>query len=676
MNFNDNYKNQIDKISIDSDVRANIIEKINEPKHRSKAPYVISSIAVACAVLAISFYTPVKDLFVTPDDTKQPENVNSKQEEVIEDTTSPNIAEDYTSVYDKIKELTDKVNDNEMIDDGVILYEGALAGNAVATDTAASAKPGVSANSANKGYASMNSANAGASSNKSEYSETTTQVEGVDEADVVKTDGKYIYVLSKRNYKLRIIKAGKEPKQVATIPLDELPSYDKNLYLSGDRLVIYGTRTENKTPTKTEDSIVSYSQSFSDRNIVYGSIRETVSLIYDISNPEKPKKVIECVQDGACSDSRLIGDKLYMISNYNIVNSNVDMDKPETYVPTVYCGESGGAIKADCIYINPDVNSLCYTVICGYDVTDGKIIGTQSILGGTYTVYCSTENIIAVGNSGEETRVTRYAINDGKVVFKAEGSIKGSLLNQFSIDEYKGYFRFVTTEQIWRKGGGETVFYSSETSNSLYVLDDELKQVGSITDLAPDERVYSVRFMGDVAYFVTFRQVDPLFSADLSDPKDPKIIGKLKIPGFSNYMYPYGDGKLLGIGQDADEKTGRTGNVKLSMFDISDPSNVTEGSKKILDISYSEALYNHKAILVDFEKNLIAFDGYTNTGMVYNIYEFKNEKFKLLKQIKIDLNGNEARSLYIGEEFYIITEQTIWVYDINTFEEIFELNHY
>lgn len=658
MNFNDDYKNQVDKISLDNDVKVKIMENLNEPKKKSRTPYIIGSLAVACAVLAMAFYTPIKDLFITPDDTKQPE--------VITDTISPNIAENYETVYEKIKELNDKVSDSEMIDDGFILYEGVTTGTGVAVD---------------KSEATMdvaaNSANSGTSSNKSNYSETTTQVEGVDEADVVKTDGEYIYVLSKRNYKLRIIKAGKEPKQVATIPLDELPSYDKNVYLSGDRLVIYGTRYTNEKKTETSDDVASYSKSIADRNITYNSIRETVSLIYDISNPENPKKVIECVQDGVCADSRLIGDKLYMISNYSVVNPNIDIENPETFVPKVYCGDEGGAVKADCIYINPDANSLCYTVICGYDVNDGKLKGTQSILGGTYTVYCSTENIITVGYSGEETQVSRYAINDGLVEFKAEGEIKGTLLNQFSIDEYNGYFRFVTTEQKWKtKEDGEKVSYTSETSNSLYVLDGDLKEVGSITDLAPDERVYSVRFMGDTAYFVTFRQVDPLFSADLSDPKNPKIIGKLKIPGFSDYLYPYGNGKLLGIGQDADENTGRTGNVKLSMFDISDPSNVTEGSKKILDISYSEALYNHKAILVDTEKNIIAFDGYTNTGKVYNVYEFKNGEFNFLKQINVDMKGDETRGLYIGDEFYIVTEQTIWVYDMNTFEEIFVLNHF
>jgi uncharacterized secreted protein with C-terminal beta-propeller domain len=145
----------------------------------------------------------------------------------------------------------------------------------------------------------------------------------------------------------------------------------------------------------------------------------------------------------------------------------------------------------------------------------------------------------------------------------------------------------------------------SKTFNALYVLDADLQVAGSITDLAQDEVIYSARFDGDIGYFVTFRQVDPLFAVDLSNPKAPVVLSALKIPGFSEYLHLWSDGRLFGLGRDADVETGRAGRMKLSMFDTSDPADVTERKTLLLDSDYSAALYNHKAILISRDKNLI-----------------------------------------------------------------------
>ena len=174
--------------------------------------------------------------------------------------------------------------------------------------------------------------------------------------------------------------------------------------------------------------------------------------------------------------------------------------------------------------------------------------------------------------------------------------------------------------------------------------------------------------MGDTAYFVTFRQVDPLFSADVSDPYSPKIIGSLKIPGFSRYLFPYGD-KLLGIGQNADEQTGKTGLMKLSMFDISDPANVTESSKTDISAKYSEALHNHKATLADYGKNIIGFPAYGNRGLLYFVYSYEDGKF--VQRLKADLDirsQQDCRGLYIGKVFYIAAPYELQYYDLETFK--------
>ena len=190
--------------------------------------------------------------------------------------------------------------------------------------------------------------------------------------------------------------------------------------------------------------------------------------------------------------------------------------------------------------------------------------------------------------------------------------------------------------------------------------------------------------MGDIAYFVTFRQTDPLFSADLSDPKSPKILGELKIPGFSEYMYPYGDGLLLGFGMDADENTGRTTYLKLSMFDITDPANVTEDDKTVIDgYSYSPALSNHKAMLVSHGKNLIGFptcnttyNATENSKYKYMIYEYVGDEFAQKAVLSIPWNSKEdfyydsIRGMFIEDNFYVISAQSLQVFDIVTFSQM------
>ena len=418
-----------------------------------------------------------------------------------------------------------------------------------------------------------------------------------------------------------------------------------------------------------DKKIVLLGNKYEDDGIVTATVK-----IFDVSNPESIKELFKCEQSGYITDSRMIGEKLYLISNYSLEVENIKEKKPATYVPVVCCENYEDVVSEDCIYINENVQSAQYTVICAYSAMDGSLLGTQSVLGGTYTVYCNTKNIITAGYSKDDkTNITRYSLNDGKIEFIASGEIKGSLLNQFSIDEFDGNFRFVTT----LSKGIETkhdkyVSYKIENINALYILNSDLKQIGAIENLAPDERVYSVRFMGEIAYFVTFRQVDPLFSADLSDPNNPKIIGKLKIPGFSSYMFPYGEGKLLGIGQDADEKTGRTNGVKLSMFDINDPANVTESAKLILDSNYSDSLHNHKAIIVDYKRNIIGFSVYVDDGSEYRMFKFENGEF--IELAKLDLGySSDTRGLYIGNEFYVVSNDSVSVYDMSDYSLISKL---
>lgn len=625
MKFKDSYNNQLDNIKPDGYIKdktrrrmAEAEEKVT-PKRNGRAFFGTAVAAVLCGAILFSAGIAAGRRTV---------KVNTSG-----NTNAMKTVTSYGDIYDIIKKFKSKE---------YVVYEYAE-GDATNDGMAAGTS---SANTKGNSASNINEAS-------SEHSDTTVQVGGVDEADIVKTDGKYIYILN-RGYKGKTVKiidvTGEKPKQLKSLVTEGI--YATDMYLSGDRLILLGT-------SESRFSVL--------------------GVIYDISDPNNPKEITRLNQSGDYNESRLIDGRLYVISNFEVNTAEIKKSQEETFVPSVTCGDYDGAVTADSVYFYDNCNYPRYTVLCGYDIKDGSLCGTQSVLGGSYTVYANTENIITCSNPNSEglTQVARFAIDGGKIDFKATGSISGSLLNQFSIDEYKGYFRFVLTEYKtietpYETSGTEVTAYVVETTrtNSLVILDGDLKETGKITDLAPDERVYSVRFMGDTAYFVTFRQVDPLFSADVSDPYNPKIIGSLKIPGFSNYLFPYGD-KLLGIGRNADEQTGRAGLMKLSMFDISDPANVTEGSKTDIPAKYSEALYDHRATLADYGKNIIGFSAYGNTGLDYFVYSYEGGEFVLRLKADFDITGNqECRGLYIGKVFYIATFYELQYYDLETFEPL------
>ncbi len=657
--FKDEYSKQMDSIRADADIKQKVLQSIEskKPKKKQKSKLLVfrTAAAIAACFAVVLSVVIVKDSY-------EPQIAVGTEKKTYDDiykTVETFIPKTDTlgNFIDGIMNFGNKGADFAVDDEIEYVYEEYEYAADDMADTEGDSATGSYSNTAptTQNNATNKNSNAlkqdtetAAEESESEHSETNTQVEGVDEADIVKTDGKYIYSFSASGGEIRIIKAGKTPELLKKIKVgtsDFSPLSD--MYLASGKLIIIGNKTDNEKSG-------------------------TVVYIYDVSNPEKAEKAYECGQSGFYNTSRLIGDKLYLVSNYNLNTNNIVKDDIETYVPCVESESFEGAVAADDIYINHNCSRAVYTIVCGFDINSGSLLGSQSLLGGTYTLYCSNENIITADYSKDgKTNVARFAISDGKVEFKAEGEIDGTLLNQFSIDEYKGYFRFVTTSSGGKEvRNGDVVAYTFAQSNSLIVLDGELKKVSSIDNIAPDERVYSVRFMGDIAYFVTFRQVDPLFSVDLSDPKNPKIIGALKIPGFSNYLFPYGNGKLLGIGQDADENTGRTGGVKLSMFDISNPADVKESAKLILDVNNSAALYGHKESLVDAGKNIIGFSVWGNRGSEYRIFEFVNGEFSLKAQISLGNVYDSVRGIYIGSEFYIVTEKNLFVYDINSYTEI------
>lgn len=527
-----------------------------------------------------------------------------------------------------------------------------------------------------------------------EYSKTNTQVENIDEGDIVKTDGEYIYVLKDSRELLILSAAGEDTEVLSRRDVAESSEdkgddfyyssnqYANELYIYDDVLAVVLTCNE-------------WSETWGSKGYSYTSDVRNYVEFYDVSDPTEPIRTGSAGQDGNYSASRMMDGKLYLITTYGIPYNYVREDY-DSYIPGLYKNGKHEFMPADCIVYPEELHQNRYTVICSYSMNDGERMKEKAVLGCNGTVYMSGDHLYLASPqyyddvvdeydysvyrvteyvSGYRTEIIKLDLTGDEIVVEAAGTVDGELLNQFSMDEYNGHLRVVTT--FWQNrrtaykdeemGFTNWKYSDSGQTNGLYVLDEDMNLVGEISGLAEDERVYSVRFTGDVGYFVTFRQVDPLFSVDLSDPADPKIMGELKIPGFSNYLHPYSETLLFGLGQDADENTGRTTGMKLSMFDISDPYDVIERDKLSIGDGYSEALYNHKAILISASRGIIGFPSQNG----YVIYGYSEDGgFTEITRTELDgvwWDGN-SRGLYAGDYMYIVLQKCTVVLDMDGFD--------
>lgn len=531
------------------------------------------------------------------------------------------------------------------------------------------------------------------------YSGTNVQVAGVDEGDIVKTDGTYIYIL--RDVELIIMKAeGTNVSEVShtivgsewesTTNADDLGETSEKmpvaLYVTGDRAVVISSFFHWVDSGSGAD----------DENSNY-----VVVDIYNIENRGEPKLIKSLGQDGYQVDSRMIGNTLFLCTAYYVYDP--DQGSPEHFVPCLYTDGKREPVTCGTIGLLPDGDSTTYAVLTSYDVASAGMLNTQSILGGGETVYmnaenlflCRTEyndNVVETGTDGPyevtthktdaTTTINRFTVADGMLTYAATGTVPGGLNNQFSLDEFNGYLRVATTEQ----NGGYKIYVDEghkfenyepmETaqSNDLYVMDSNLQVVGSVTNLAPDESIYSARFDGDYAYLCTYRTVDPVFAVDLSDPAAPNVIGALSLSGYSDYLHLWTDHQLFGLGMQTQEiasengTTARLDGMKMVMIDTADPAALKEESTLEIDADYSQALYNHKAILVDQARDLIAFPAEGN----YLVYGYSADQgFQLKKEITFENEWDwQSRGLYIGDCFYVVSSDCIYTIDLNTLENV------
>ena len=478
---------------------------------------------------------------------------------------------------------------------------------------------------------------------EADYSQTNVREAGVDEGDVVKTDGSYLYIL-KSSGSVRIVDIREtKMKEVAEIQPEKLNESIEDLYLDGDRLMLVTTGYESSMEEAESDMYT------------VNRYQYTALTVYDITEREHPEMTGRITQEGDYLQSRKNGDYVYLLTQYS--PSLGDSFEDSSVMPLV--NEQKLAISD--VYLPDQTSQPDYLVASGINIQDPEnVISSKAIVSGAADFYMSSDNLFICNNNWNDgkssTEILRFACEDGEITAGAMCELPGFLNDTFSLDEYQGYLRVLLTED------------SNGESNSLYILDADMQVTGAIRDLADGETIRSARFMGTMAYFVTFRQTDPLFCADLSDPDNPQILSELKLTGFSSYLHPYGDHLLLGVGYEAEEETGSQTGVKLSMFDISDPSQVEELDKYVIKgASYLPSDYNYKAILADGEKNLIGFvcDG------EYLVFSYDEEKGfqNLLTYTMSDWeywDGDAScRGVYAGDEFYIVDQDEVLCFDMN-----------
>ena len=565
---------------------------------------------------------------------------------------------------------------------------------------------GVVAENGEETAESSDSAAGGDSGTDGNHSTTNNQVEGVDEADLVKTDGSYIYSISESRVVISDVRNPQEMAVAAELPFTE-ETYPQQLFLSGDTLVVMGSRI-SAMPI----------DNFQLPNSHRPHLGITSVYLYDISDPASPQLIREFGAEGNLNSARLTNNILYFVTNvypdYWILEKQ---DEPELR-PHQYDSNDGGDLQPlpyDSIAVLPGTMEGSYSVITSVELTAPATneISTKGFLGGSEQLYMNEDHLYLTApayiplddnevRSGRETaiwlpeqvntEIFKFNLNGTAVEFLASTEITGSLLNQFSMDEYNGYFRAVTTE-------GVTWDLNSPSKNHLFILDGQMKQVGSVEDLAPGERIYSARFIKDKAYMVTFKETDPLFVIDVSAPSSPKVLGELKIPGFSNYLHPLDDHHLIGFGYDTKlvpVKSGEprvvTGGMKISLFDVSDFTAPVEKDTEIIGGpgTYSALQYDHKALFTHQERNLFGFPAALYEETTGEYVEFKGEG-ALIYTITPDgisqaaslveetdeqyENWNTAtqRILYIGEELYTVANGEIKSYELETFEPISSL---
>jgi len=565
-------------------------------------------------------------------------------------------------------------------------------------------------------------------------SNTNTQVNGVDEADFVETDGRYIYVA--HNGQLSIVGTDLTVASQSTLSGNVVGEF-----LAGDRLTVI-----------TQTGSGWYGPMVRMACMPWQWNPQTTVTVYDVTDRTAPAVVTQTMFDGGFQDARAVDGVVYVVLQRGLnlpapqytdtpvapdtadpVNGQLAMDMKLAYggwEPTVtayrtyetwdeYVARVSDQIVDLSLPHAYSVDAEGNTVDLGLVAGAGSIVrpsadDAQSVLtlvsldsanasaGSSFadsvgtlvsqsgnTVYMNhgalyvgtTEYQYNDSGSSNDTRIDRFIIQGTNVAWQASGVVSGTLINQFAMDEQDGYLHVATHTTEYHYVND---IWGTRNDNGVYTLDtvgDTLDVTGSLTGLAPGEQLYAARFVGDKAYLVTFVQTDPLFAIDLSDPAAPVLLGELEIPGFSNYLQPVGDGLLLGIGQEREAGTPNT-HVHATLFDVSDGSNPTQITRQYLtentQWSWSDAQFDHHALLYSAEDGLLVVPVY---GSGYDAETGTYRYEQLLKVMRVTPTGLEVlgdihtdqsvfRTVRIGEVLYAVSDASVTAYSLSDLTQI------
>ena len=561
---------------------------------------------------------------------------------------------------------------------------------------------------------SMDTTTTGAT--KKDYSETNIQVEGVDEADILKTDGDYIYSISENKVIITNVKDSNNPNIESTIYNDN--SIPSDLLLYKNKLVIISTEIDNNTNERK------YYRYYDNKN--------TIVEVYNIKDKTNPKLIKKFELQEPYYTTRMIDGKLYIFSKGYLRENN------KKILINYKEDNKKKKININNIHYLKDHFENYQTLIAELDLNNIKDIKLSSYLIDISNAYISKNNIYLLNEDynnekidikklfswkgvfslidiidndysyERKTKIYKFNINKKKgVTYQANTIIDGSTINQYSLDELDGNLR---------------IALETDDGTRIAILNKNLKLLGETEKLEENEKMYASRFIGNKAYLVTYKNTDPLFVIDLSNPKKPKVLGELKIPGYSTYLHPYDENHLIGIGMDTKEIINRDSNgnvtsswatitgMKMCLFDVSDINNPKEIDKTVIGDSrtVSAILTNPKALLFSKEKELLAIpvnnyqddftvedadsydeeiERFTNkTDYIsegYFVYHINLEGFKLKGVINHEKISNDRyyyyypskllRGLYIEDNLYTVSETEIKVNKLEDLQEISKL---
>ncbi len=507
------------------------------------------------------------------------------------------------------------------------------------------------------GGAASKSADAG-------HNATYTQYTNVDEADTVKTDGKYIFYRANASSITVFLAKGKSSKKIAEIMPTKVKKADdvyfEDFYVYNNKLLaVEGTM---------------YSHTFNNTKVE----------LFDISDINNIKSTDSFTQSGTYCSSRMIGSMMYIVSNH-YASKDTDLPKAGKSKAATDDETTPNEISCTDIYTVEKPSTPNFLVVSGIDTDNGaQATKTKAILGSADTVYCNTEHLFVTaaeyefssnkyedfywfGSAATYTQIVKVDLNNN-LDFTATTKVKGYIDNQYALDEKDGNLRVaVTYNTDMKKANKET--------NRLCILNKNLKEVGKTPEFAKGESIKAVRYIGNTAYVITYEQTDPLFVIDTADARKPKILGEVKISGFSTMLVPVDDNTLLGIGyhtQDEDDDIDMEiqEGVKLALFDVTDKANPKVLDEKIFKNYESEVQYNPKALLVNFERNDYTipythyYDDDEDTETECGIINFKvdNKKLSIIDEYKskkfnakdIDNSCELERCAYVSDYIYML----------------------